>query len=515
MASSGHLRSFAHLNADKAELYRCVLLAFVQAKERFLLHLRPGEVASALASSGLRLDPPQLDALLGPLCGWGNLEAQPDTAEVGTVEDFYRPRYLYQLTAEGEAVERALQAYHAFLDQPGELQTAALADILALLRELEQVGAVEPLDEGKVFRSLKLLCTRLEELTSRAQSFLRSLQRTIDLQGVTVEGFLAYKERLIDYLERFIAELVVAGGAIAQSLEDLEGRGTRRLLEAAARRERADALDASLEGRATALSTWQGRWDGLRGWFLNRGETPSQAETLRARARASIPALLATVANLHDRRLTHTDRSSDWRALARWFAELDSDRDAHRLWRAATALPPARHLITDERSLERWELDGVGPQDGWLEATPLRISMRLRATGRYTRRGRTNDVIDKSREKAELARLARLEAEQLELAQRRLATGRPLRLSQLVTLDPLEFGLLLDLLGEALALKVGPRDVAQTSSSDGGLRITLAPLLEDPDAEMVLEVPGLGWLRGPDHLVTICRLGARDEEAAA
>ena len=29
-----------------------------------------------------------------------------------TVDDFYRPRYLYQLTPEGEAAELALAAYH-------------------------------------------------------------------------------------------------------------------------------------------------------------------------------------------------------------------------------------------------------------------------------------------------------------------------------------------------------------------------------------------------------------------
>ncbi|HCF62147.1 MAG TPA: TIGR02677 family protein, partial [Myxococcales bacterium] len=219
--------------------------------------------------------------------------------------------------------------------------------------------------------------------------------------------------------------------------------------------------------------------------------------------------------SLNDRRLTRTDRATEWRTLARWFAELDEPRDAHRLWRAATGLPPARHLYVDERSLERWELDGAGPQSSWLEAPPLKISLRLRTTGRYTRRGRLNDVVDKSREKAELARLARLEAEQLERAQRRLADGGSMRLSQIGTLDPTEFGLLLDLLGEALATKSGPNEVAEATSSDGGLFIRLEPIVEPGAPFAEIEVEAMGRFRGPDHLVTIQRLDRGIEEAAA
>jgi len=32
---------------------------------------------------------------LGQLVDWGNLQSQPDTARVATIEDFYRKRLLY------------------------------------------------------------------------------------------------------------------------------------------------------------------------------------------------------------------------------------------------------------------------------------------------------------------------------------------------------------------------------------------------------------------------------------
>jgi Protein of unknown function (DUF2397) len=51
---------------------------------------------------------------------------------------------------------------------------------------------------------------------------MRGLQRTVDLHGISVEAFLAYKEKLVDYLERFIGELVVASNRAAEAVLGLE-----------------------------------------------------------------------------------------------------------------------------------------------------------------------------------------------------------------------------------------------------------------------------------------------------
>jgi len=56
-----------------------------------------------------------------------------------------------------------------------------------------------------------LLRQRFDELTAQAQRFIGGLQRRIELQGLNVESFLTYKQRLIDYLERFLSQLVLAG----------------------------------------------------------------------------------------------------------------------------------------------------------------------------------------------------------------------------------------------------------------------------------------------------------------
>ena len=70
--------TFAYLTSDKAPAYRAVMAAFVAAKERFRLHLRPEEIATALS-------PQPVEPLLTQLVDWGNLIAHQDYAEVQRV----------------------------------------------------------------------------------------------------------------------------------------------------------------------------------------------------------------------------------------------------------------------------------------------------------------------------------------------------------------------------------------------------------------------------------------------
>ncbi|MGH9183749.1 MAG: TIGR02677 family protein [Acidimicrobiales bacterium] len=501
----GRLRAFAYLTAEKAALYRAVMRSFTLAKERFALHLRPVEVLASLQGQDLAepVEQAGVDAALAQLRDWGNLDADQDTAEVATVEEFYRPRFLYQLTAAGEAAERAVALYEEAVAQPGELQAAALTDIRELLGELALTAAGPDPDPGKVHRTLRSLRARFDELTAKAQAFIGSLQRAIDLHGVEVVAFLAYKDTLIDYLERFIGELVVAQADIAGAIARVEAAGVDRLLHLAAERDLADALAATEADRAHARTAWADRWSGLRHWFIGTPDAPCQADVLRSRARSAIPALLAAVAGINDRRVTRSDRAADLRTLAHWFAQADRDSDAHRLWRAAFALTPSRHLGVDDTSLDERAAAPVPAATSWLHAPPLRISPRLRRTGHHLPRGRPPSVIDRSAAKAALAALAAEESAQVAAARDRLATGRPTRLAELGHLDPDAFALFLDLLGQALAGKAGPGDAVEAVSADGTVSVTLAPT---GDGARATVRTAAGSLSGPDHWLTVTDL---------
>ena len=225
---------------------------------------------------------------------------------------------------------------------------------------------------------------------------------------------------------------------------------------------------------------WIGLWNGFRRWFLGEAGGASQAEILRARAREAIPALLFTLQNINDQRVTRSDRFTDWQTLALWFAEARTEDDTHRLWRAAFGLAPARHLQINEETLDRRDQSSEGPRTPWIEAEPIWLSPRLHLNGRVIVRSQATAVIDQSKAKGDLARLEADESQQIAHAQRTLASGRPMRLSDFGVLEPATFHLLLDLLGEALAIRTDPRQPVAAVSMDGALIIGLEPLMRPP-----------------------------------
>ena len=119
---------FNHVTADKAAIYRAVMDVFSAAKRQFRLHLRPDEVLAEVRWPGDRPTLDDVQAVLAQLAAWGNLQAQPDTARVASIEDFYRKRLLYRITAGGEAVEASLAVFVQTLARGGELESVAVDD---------------------------------------------------------------------------------------------------------------------------------------------------------------------------------------------------------------------------------------------------------------------------------------------------------------------------------------------------------------------------------------------------
>ena len=328
---------------------------------------------------------------------------------------------------------------------------------------------------------------------------MAGLARTIELQRAEVTAVLNFKTRLIDYLQRFIGDLVTRSSQIAELLIDLKPL-EEALLHIAAERDARNAApgdDAMVTEAVDArLIAWNERWAGLTRWFLSDGRYRAQAELLRASALAAIPRLLQAVSLLNERRAGRSDRAADFRRLALWFAAAGGDANAHRLWRAAFALAPARHLaltVADER---------VNATTPWRDSPGIVVLPKLREQGVLPTRGAPPRIQDRSRERSVLAARVAEEAAQTEAARQRLATNRDTRLSQLGHLDASSFRLFLTLLGEALASQTDPNQPVERLTGDGTLVVRLVPLGPRSEAEISTD---LGTFHGRDHLLLIRR----------
>jgi uncharacterized protein (TIGR02677 family) len=490
---------FSHVMADNAPLYRAILDVFAASKRQFRLHLRPDDVLAEATWPGSPPTPETVQQALGQLVDWGNLQSQPDTARVATIEDFYRKRLLYRMTSGGEAVEAGLQAFVEALARRAELQSVALDDIRARLISLEQLMRESPPDAAKVHGALRDLVHVFEGLSNNAEAFMAGLARTIELQRAEVAAVMSFKTRLIDYLQRFIGDLVTRSSQIAELLIHLRPL-ERALLQIAAERDARNAApgDAAMDAEAvdTRLIAWNERWAGLMRWFVSDGRDRAQAELLRASALSAIPRLLQAVSLLHERRAGRSDRAADFRRLALWFAVAGGDANSHRLWRAAFALSPARHLalaVANEK---------VSANTPWRDSPGIAVLPKLREQGVLPTRGAPPRILDRSAERSLLAARVAKEAAQTEAARQRLATNGETRLSELGRLDSSSFRLFLTLLGEALASQTDPDKPVERLTGDGTLVVRLLPLAAHTEAEIETD---LGTFRGRDHLLLIRR----------
>ena len=492
---------FRHVSADKSALYRHTMDAFAAAKRQFRLHLRPDEVQAEADWPGVAPAIEEIQAALAQLTEWGNLESQPDTARVANLSDFYRARYLYRLSQGGEAVESALRVFDQALLRQAELQTVALEDIANRLQSLLALSALPQPDAAKVHETLRDLVRVFESLADNAQAFMVGIGRSIELQQADANAVVAYKKRLIDYLERFIGDLVARSGGIAGHILALAPH-IEALLWQAAQREARDAAPGDAQDLAAALvlrqQAWRERWKGLRGWFVSSSAEPAQAEVLRSKARSAIPLLLAAVAALNERRSGRSDRSADFRTLACWFADCPDESSAHRLARAAFALNPARHFSV-AHATESAAHD-LPASTRWADAPAIVIHPRLRELGEAVSRGPLPQVRARDDERQLLAHQFAEEHRQVEAARARLATGQLTRLSDLGLLDAHAFQLFLSLLGEALTAQASPNQAVERQTADGLLRVSLQPLGADTLARIATPA---GVLSGRDHLICI------------
>ncbi|PZX25400.1 uncharacterized protein (TIGR02677 family) [Cupriavidus phytorum] len=491
---------FRHLSAEKSDLYRRIMDVFAAAKRQYRLQLRPDEVLAEAAwpDGAPRIE--EVNAALAQLTEWGNLESQPDTARVSSLADFYRARFLYRLSHGGEAVEASLAVFYQTLQRRAELQSVALEDIASRLQALKHLLDTDPVevDVGKVHPILRDLFAVFHSLAENAQAFMAGVARSLELQQAEAGTVIDYKRRLIEYLDRFLGDLVRRSESIAQQIEDLSSRVDSIFLLVAEREARDAAPDNEQDQsyeKVTRWRAWRERWKGLRGWFLSTGNAPPQVELLRARARSAIPQLLGAIAALNERRSGRSDRSADFRVLAQWFCACGTDAEAHRLARAAFALHPARHFSLNPSGDEE-----PPASTSWIDAPPLRINPRLREYGEAAPRGPLPRIRDRSAERALMAAQLAEESRQVEAARQRLATGQPIRLSEFGELDPHAFGLFLNLLGEALSEQAHPDQVVERQTGDGLLNIRMEPL--DPASHARIVTPA-GTFAGRDHLVTI------------
>ena len=492
------ISAFEYIQSEQAPLYRGIMRVFANAKERFVVRLGLQEIINGVRGIPDRTDDQEIESAITRLCGWGNLQARPDTSSVCTVEDFYNPHFTYQLTSKGEAFETALAVYDANSERDHSLRCSCLADIRLVAQELKQLSQQAERNAAQLYRNFLLLFALFEDLSAAAHTLICKLDGRADLHPHELRG-------LVECCRRFLAELELEAAVIGQLVQDIEHAGLEKLILVVVRRNIDERRHVTPTTIAQDCGEWRLQWERFRIWFVPPSNHRAGSVLLRERFRTSLPALLRMSAGVSVEGSGRIDRVRDFRVLAKWFAESGSDAEAHILWRAAFGLSSARHLTINEATLVERESQDIPASTSWQDAPPLRI-----LAGEYGRASRTDGlsrIIDRTTEKVRLAAAIQEDAQRVLNAQHPFGNGKRIRLSELETLATGEFELFQDLLGDVVSARASSTDSVEMLSGDGCLRVRLEPTGDDRLARIHT---GDGDFSGPDQWITIEQIAIED-----
>lgn len=486
----------SYATAPNAPVYRAIMRIFFENREAYGPRLSPAVVAEQLRVRGWgEIEIETLCLHLQQLHQWQALEAHQDTTRVNRASDLVRKQLVYDITLAGEACERFLDALDNLREQGGSLQAERLPAILTELKRILGELRSERPDPGALQAALTNLVAALDELRRGSRAFLRDLQAvTYSTDALDETQFADYKQRVVEYLVGFHAELERHADRISDTIDEIEDAGVQTMLTLVAELQAAPQYGLSAaENHERALAPLRRQWSGVRSWFA-RADGQPEFQLLNSKLIEAINWILRTVQRLKERRSRRIDRSEEYRHLARTFAA-SSEEECHALFHAAFGLSAPRHFGCPED-----DPDLVSPRTSFWRAPAAPIEAHLRNPVRKTRgAGRGARLIDSELARQSLIERRRREREQLELAMTQLACERPVRLSDIGSLDEVGFAHLLAWLGRALET---PEAAGQrrAESSDGMVVISLRAPADD--ARTTLRTP-IGAFSGPDYELKI------------
>lgn len=506
---------FAPFQAPQRDIYVVLLVeVFGAAEDRYESFLTFDDIKQRLAEAEPSpIDDEELVRRLDMLAGeWGLLDAsQNPTVEFATAEEYERKSLQYMLSERGRAAIAGFLAAVESLEATGSLQVALLDAIVDRLRELARIVGDPSTNDRNVYTTFEELRQHLRSLQENTRTFWSSFQRVINDDITESSVFAELKQRTLEYIERFVANLDTCRTDAATYLAAIERVGgstlIARVVDGADLHQLPGAADPTIRLRDQTEDAYQGVVE----WFTSTATGPPRIDDLDAIARQAVGSLLDVLGRLRDARRRHGNVSADLLTLAGWFTSCSSEQEAHQLFNAAFGLWPSRHAHLD--------FDNPAVHDAgtpWPDVPAVPVSPLLRTHGVTVKRARTAQVTDPAAARRRNASAAIEQRQAVERAWAELATDGRVQLSDLEQLEDHEtLTHLLALIHAALSTRPTGKGRAahpddphrwRSRSRDGRLEITLVEPAQ-PDAIARLETPE-GVLTAPDFELEVVDLRA-------
>lgn len=496
-----------YVTSADAPTYQAIMNVIYKENERFRIDLKADDIITLLKTSNYYYelgDVGQLEARLEQLVGWEILSVSHDMAAVRSLKDFYRRRNLYNLTKLGEAVHRHIIAIGEELVRSGSLQIGFLKRVNDSLAKLHRAFEEDNLDADGLYSTFYEMFSAFTNLTEEARVFMEEIEKHSRLNPLDKEVFLKRKSVVIHYIRRFMEELRPLQDPITELVGDLDGHKFHRLIEAA---NKAGDVPVTFIEDDSPGGSWKAKqqklWEGMLSWFVSAGGMNPLVENFAAKTRLAVQDLLFTLRRLHEKRGQPVDRTADFLALAEMFEQCETEADAHKLWRSAFGMGPARHFITTETDPEM-----VDPECSYWDTEPSRVPPLLRSKRRIPKGG-FSSVPDYSENKKWIRLSKKQEWKKRSAILQTFISFGPFKVSELPEMDSESFKVFLGFLAESYNCPANDKGARNVRSLDGKLNIRLTQPADGRRACLETEE---GVLNCPDFYLEITEVTVTAEK---
>ncbi len=461
-----------YLNADNVGRYRLIMRFFYANHSKMRYWLKPEDVYEGVEQWKL-LDDYTLEECqrdLEALTEWKNLTSRHDGGRAGSIEEYLKKRFRYQMTPYAIEIERMLQALETIQGYGGSLEPALLERIAKYISEIRDESG--RFAQGAALQLWKDLQAAFRQLHESASDYLASLQTARAEELMLTDQFLVFKDTLSEYLRDFVKGLQQYGAHVEGMFRTTETAVWDGFLEALVADEgRLPTLDNPLTDEER-MQIHQEEWLVLQQWFIGTATEPSDVHYLERQTKDTIARVVRYALAIQDKHRMGISRRRELEELGRRFLMMEDPDDAHRLGAYAFGLYKTRHFqgepdaTSDSADLSMWD--------------EVPIVRSLRSRSRIQRRSAGTEAIRSTRQKREEAAKEILEkkAREAELI-REWVDRQTLLMSELPVLTPEQRTLLLQWIGLCLV------NASKSARTPDGLEVRLVVPSDGSRAQLV------------------------------
>lgn len=399
------IKEATYLATDKSSTYRAILRHFYLQHERMKEFLLPQEVFDHLKQTAYfgdySLDELHID--LAALVKWGNLNAQQESGNAKTIEEYKKKRFRYQCTPYTVEFERMLMQFEQSGDTfGGSLEKTQFEKLYQSLTKLNIQTESSPEQCASYWDDILTHFKKIRQNTSDYFAYIRSEDANERMKS---ESFLLYKDQFTTYLRDFILSSQKTAAHIQELMRSLtSSQVTSFFQKVVAHRSKTFRLeDVAIDPMQELLETWHN----LQSWFVAGESGESEFQYLQQQTDEQIRRITRIVQRLGERNQQFRSRKEDYLHLAKWFDGMKDVQEAHTLSAVAFGVFHTKHFHSDHEPTDDIYMDVWDEQPMNHETLP-----RIRQYREKTRPSAMGDHYEKKEE------AKRLHMEQRQLEQR-------------------------------------------------------------------------------------------------